>query len=73
MDLHEHMVAVSRIVVNQDGRRGTAMFRDQGGVLKKHTKGLRFTVNLDNCAGPQGFWYSSWRCFFFFQKKKKQG
>ena len=48
IDLRKYVVAVSRIVVNHDGKGSKAL--DASGILKNHAKVLRVTLNFTSHA-----------------------
>ena len=63
LDLHEFMVAISRIEVNHDGYGGTApdaMVWDRGGLVKPRASSLRIIVDHASLPDPHGFLDSTW-------------
>ena len=63
LDLHEFMVAISRIEVNHEGCGGTApdaMVWDRGGLVKPRASSLRIIVDHATLPGPPGFLDSTW-------------
>ena len=57
LDLHEFMVAISRIEVNHDGSGGIApdaMVWDRGGIVKTRATSFRLIVDYATLPGPPG-------------------
>ena len=63
LELHEFMVAISRIEVDHGGYGGTApdpMILDKGSILKARASSLRVVVDHASLPGPPGFLDGSW-------------
>ena len=63
LDLHRCMIAVARVLVNHDGRGGTApdhLVLDQGSRPKVRKRAIRVNVDLASLPGPPGFLNSPW-------------
>ena len=63
VELHEFMVAVSRVEVNHDGHGGTApdsMVWENGSVLEPRSSSIRVIKDHASLPGPSGLWDSSW-------------
>ena len=61
--LQRFMIAVARVVVNHNGRRGTApdpLVWDQGGPKKARKLDIRVNVDLASLTGPVGFLGGPW-------------
>ena len=61
--LHRFIIAVSRVVVNHDGRRVSApdpLVWDQGSKSKQRKTDVRVFVDLASLPGPPGFLNGPW-------------
>ena len=63
LQLHRFMIAVAGVIVNHDGRGGTApdpLVWDQGGQRKTRRIDIRVNVDLASLPGPPGFLDGPW-------------